>query len=250
MKVVVPEYAGLRYHSSSLFFSEPTLYVIACSTNKSSRTVLEEGQYLQLADFVSSPEVKVASIVQAAAVPLEGRRNLSDLEGKFDQMIARHSGNEWQFFEQSLIPELVTHLSNNPALVQRYLEKLSRLSNTVFGEFCVPIGGAGVPDLLSVNKFDLMNRLFGGNAIGEAKCYVKKTLTYRDVITVNGHLDSDPSRADLAVIFVAGDRIASTAWRTVLRFKRNRGSWKVIIVPRYLLIELISECGAITLLDM
>jgi hypothetical protein len=250
LKVVVPDYAEIRQRFVGLFFAEPTLYVIASSINEPVKTVLEERQYVQLADVLSSSVSAIQGILGTAAIPIPGRRSLREVEAKFDEMIARHGQRAWQFFEQDFVPVLIRHMTENPLLAQRYLEILRRLSGTVFGEFYVPIGGAGVADLRPIDKYRLMNQVFAGNATGDAKCYPKSALSYDDVIKVNYHLDSDPTEATMAIIYLAGDDVASTAWSAMMKLRQTNGAWKVIILPKYLLLELIDALEATHLLDV
>jgi hypothetical protein len=250
LSVVVADYADIRHRFAGLFFAEPTLYIIASPINDPLKTVLEELQYMQLAEILSSPASVVQERLEAAAIPIPGRTSLSETEAEFDAMMSRHSGGAWQFFEQQFVPALMLHITQNPALVQTYLERLKRLSGTIFGEYYVPIGGAGLPDLRAIEKFELMNQVFGGKATGDAKCYPSSTLSYKDVITVNYHLDADPSGAKKAVIFVSGDAVASTAWNAVMQLRQQHGAWKVVILTKYLILELVNVLEATHLLEM
>ncbi|MHA2231235.1 MAG: hypothetical protein ACXAB4_01920 [Candidatus Hodarchaeales archaeon] len=247
--LVIPPFAGVRYLSSGLFFSEPTLYILPSHIYKESRTVVEEAQYMELADLVSESQKFINERVDLAAIPIEGRRDLSDIENLFDDMLERHGERYWQFFEQEFIPAFVNHLVQNPDSAQKYLEKLQRLDGTIFGEFYVPIGGAGRPDLRSIKKFEMMNNVIGGNAIGDAKCHRESVLTYDHIETINLHLDKDPN-ADKAIIILANEKISSTAWDTVLDLRRRDGTWKIVIITKYLLLELINALEADKLLEL
>ena len=249
LTVVMPDYAEIRHRFVGLFFAEPTLYIIASPINEPAKTAIEERQYIQLADVLSNSAAVIEEKLKIAAVPILGRRDLSEVEARFDEMIARQGDRYWQFFEQDFIPALVLHITENPALVQRYLESVRRLSGTIFGEYYVPIGGAGRTDLRPISKLEMMNQLIRGNSIGDAKCHRESTLTYKHIATVNLHLDKDPT-ADTAVIYVANDNIASTAWDTVMDLRKQDGTWKMIILPKYFLLELITALEATHLLDM
>jgi len=250
LTVVVPDYSGFRHRFAGLFFAEPTLYIIASPINEPIKTVLDERQYIQLAGLLSNPALEIEEALKIAAVPIPGRKSLIEIESRFDEMIARHGKRAWQFFEQGFIPALILHITQNPELAQRYLNALRRLSGTILGEYCVPIGGAGVADLRPIGKFDLMNQVFVGNATGDAKCYPRSALSYNDVVTVNYHLDSDPTGATMAIIYLAGDDVASTAWNAMMDLRQPNGNWKVIILPKYLLLELIDALEATHLLDV
>jgi hypothetical protein len=250
LTVVVPEYSEIRHRFAGLFFAEPMLYIIASPINEPVTTVLDKRQYLQLADFLSNAAHRIEESIKFASVPISGRRSLVEVEAKFDEMLARRGKQAWQFFEQDFIPALVLHITENPALVQEYLESLRRLSGTIFGEYYVPIGGAGRTDLRPINKYEMMNQLFAGNLIGDAKCYISSSLAYDDVREVNFHLDVDPTKPAAAMISVAGDSIVSTAWNAAMELRQRYGFWRIIIITKYLLLEIIYKLGAVYLLDM
>jgi hypothetical protein len=63
------------------------------------------------------------------------------------------------------------------------------------------------------------------------------------------HLDRSNSEADLAVVFVAGHQVSSTAWVGMNEMKR-KGEWRIIIMPKYLILEIIAALEADHLLDM
>jgi hypothetical protein len=250
LKVVIPPYSGIRYQYSGLFFAEPVLYIIPSPIQEPVMTVLDKQQYLGLADLLSQPVDAIAERLEVAGTPIEGRRYYEDIEARFDEMLERHKEGGWQFFEQDFIPALVNHIAGNPELASRYLEELKRLKGTIFGDFYVAIGGGGVADLRPIKKFELMNQLFSGNFTGDAKYYSKKKLDYNEIIKINYHLDSDPAGANLAIVYVSSNNIVSSAWDAMMKLKRPDGRWKVIILPKYLIFELLSELEAISLLEM
>lgn len=250
LTVTWPEYASPRLQAG-LFFAEPTLYVINSPIDKPTSTVLEATQYILLADILIEGSSDFEQKLQLAATPIHGRVELAEIETKFDEMLNRHDKRRWQFFEQDFIPALVRHISHNPALVHQYLDKLKRLSTTIFGFFHVPVGGAGLPDMIAINKFDLINQFVEGSNLGECKLYQGTSrLTYEQVIKTNGHLDMNFAGEGFAVMYVSTDNIVSTAWSTMLKLKRPNGRWKIIIIPKTLLLELIYELEATNLLDM
>jgi len=214
-----------------------------------SDKLLEERQYLELSELLSNSPELLSEKIEVAAIPIEGRKYLSETESRFDSMLERHGKRYWQFFEQEFIPNLVLHMTRHPEPMQKYLDTLRRLSGTIFGEFYVPIGGAGRTDLRPINKFVLMNQVFSGNAIGDAKCHRDAELTYDHISKVNLHLDKDRT-SKMAIIIVANDKISSTAWDTVIDLRKPDGTWKIIIIPKYLLLELINAVDGEKLLDM
>ncbi len=246
--IVITMYGDVCSLSRGLFFSEPTLYILPSHIEQEDRTILEDQQYMELTDFISETRDEIIKRITIAATPIDGRLNYEEIESQFDDMLERHQKRRWQFFEQEFIPALTNYLSQNPAKVQAYLEKLQRVDQTVFGEFHVPIGGAGQTDLMPVNKFSMMNQLISGNKIGDAKCHTEASLDYSDISTINLHLDRDRDN-DVAVVYVANDDIRPNAWRAILDL-RTDGKWKIIILQKYLLLELISEIDATHLLEL
>jgi hypothetical protein len=250
LKVVVPDYAGVQHLSAGLFFAEPTLYIIASPIDDPPKTILEESQYLGLSEILSEPVAAIEERISIAAIPIQGRRDLSDVEARFDDMLERHRNRRWQFFEQDFIPAFVQCVTERPELSEAYLSRLKRLHQTIFGTYHVPIGGSGVTDLRGIGKYELMTELFRGEFIGDAKCYVDSALEYEKLTSVITHLETDSTKPRKAVVFVAGDDISSTSWDLMIRLRDQWGYWRLAIVPKYLLLEMISELDAIRLLDM
>jgi len=249
-EVVLSEYADSRYLYRGLFFSQPTLYVAVSPIAGRPMVRLEEHQFVTLTTFLTEPVEAVDEMVRLAAVPIHGRRDYDECQEKFDQLLARYPEKErWGYFEQVLIPALVRHVAANPELAYAYLDALRRLHGTIFGEYHVPIGGAGVTDLRAVDKYEVMNDFFSGQFIGDAKCYVKSKLSYDDIVAHHAHLDVDPTHPRRGIIFVASDDIASTAWNFVMQLRQRYGYWRMIIIRKYELLEMISELNATHLLD-
>lgn len=247
---VIADSADFRYRAAGLFFAEPTLYLVVSPINNPVKTVLEEKQHVQLAEVLSGSAESLEDKLRLASVRIPGRVDLAHLENRFDAMLDRHKESAWQFFEV-FVSALREHFAKNPEAVQSYLVRLRRLSGTVFGEFSVPIGGSGVADLRAIEKFEYMSQVFGGNSSGDAKCYTyPSALSYSDVVKVNAHLDADPMKPSMAVIYLASDRVVSTAWNFAMSIRRNTGKWKILILPRYLLLEVIMAMEAGSLLDM
>ena len=134
-------------------------------------------------------------------------------------------------------------------MVESYLQCLKRLDGTIWGDYYVPVGGAGQPDSIPINKFEIMNQICSGNMITDAKHYGKASLSRDDVNTIFMHLNTSVTQVNQAVIFMSSDKVVSTAWIQVAELKRNFGKWKIVIVPRYLLFELIDALKANSLLE-
>jgi hypothetical protein len=260
LKVVIPDITPAfrtqdqlrqrtQVQSAGFVFSEPTLYVIASPINECPRTALEEGQYIGLTNLLSEPKEALEEIISLAATSIQGRYDLREIESRFEEMIARHSSRDWQFFEQEFVPALLHHISTSPELVEKYLRLLRRLSSAIFGYYHVPVGGAGQPDFVSIDKFELMRQVFQGGIEGDAKCYIRSTLSDGDMAKIAYHLDRSKTEATMAVVFMAGHDVASTAWTGMMEMKR-KGRWRVVIVPKYLILELIAALEADHLLDI
>lgn len=110
LKVVVPRYAEIQDQSAGLFFAEPTLYVIVSPIDDPVKTVLEGTQYIGLSEILSETVDVLEERISVAATPIYGRRNLSDVEARFDGMLERHRDRRWQFFEHDFIPAFVQHV--------------------------------------------------------------------------------------------------------------------------------------------
>lgn len=251
LKVIMPELAELQNLYGGIFFAEPTLYIFTSPVTPKTMNALEEKQCLELSEFLSQPQGHIMNKVSSAAIPIEGRLDLSSVEASFDDMLDRHNGDHsWQFFEQDFIPCFIKYLIENPKAVIRYLDKLRKVRSTVFGEYYVPIGGSGVTDLRAVDKYGIMSELLEGDFIGDAKCYVESTLNYDALKSVNAHLNTDPTDPQKAIVFVAGNDVSATAWDFVFKLKDRSGTWKITIIPKYLLLEMINELDALSLLEM
>ena len=105
-------------------------------------------------------------------------------------------------------------------------------------------------DLRQIDKYEMVSELFEGEFIGDAKCYVDSTLNYNDLTSVITHLDTDPTCPKRTIVFVAGNDISSTSWDLMMRLRHRSGYWKLVIVSKYLLLEIICELDAEQLLDM
>jgi hypothetical protein len=248
LRLVVLDYAEARYRFAGLYFTEPNLYVIASPINDPVRHVLEEQTYVQLWDLLSRNASWLAEKVDVAAHPIPGRMELASVERRFDAMLARDNG--WQHFEQQFVPALYAHVSENPKLVARYLGQLKRMSGTVLNYFAVPIGGAGRTDLRPINKLELMNEVFAGNAIADAKRYVQSKLEQNHVSKILLHLMTDPQKPSCAIVFLSTDEVRSSAWEAVMRLRNNEGFWKIIVLTKYMILELLTQLDAVKLLEV
>jgi hypothetical protein len=246
LKLVILDYADDRYRFAGLYFAEPNLYVTVSPINDPTKHILERQAYIGLWDLLSQDASWLADKADVAAYPIPDRVELDPIEQLFDAMLARDNG--WQYFEQQFVPALCTHICENPQLVKRYLGQLKRLSGTVLNYFTVPIGGAGRTDLRPINKFELMNEVFTGNAIADAKRYVQSTLEQEHVSKILLHLETDPQRPSRAIVFLSTDRVRSSAWEAVMQLRSNQGFWKIIVLTKYMILELLTQLDAVKLL--
>ena len=251
LMIVMPEICSdLEYRSRGLFFAEPCAYLTISSLHCDIHTVLEQNQHLKLSDLLCESASSIEEFLKLAVVPIVKRRYFGDISDRFDVMMERHKSRGWQFFEQDFIHNLLKHISGNPALTESYLQCLKRLDGTIWGEYYVPVGGAGQPDSIPINKFEMMNQICSGSMIADAKYYGKSSLSSDDVNTIFMHLHTNVVQAKQAVIFMSSDQVVSTVWTRLAELKRNQGRWEIIVVPRYLLFELIDAIKADVLLDM
>ncbi len=248
LQLVVLDYAEARYRFAGLYFSEPCLYVIVSPINEPITHVLEEPSYTQFTDILSQEAGWLAGKLDLAAYPVPDRMALAPVEQKFDAMLAKPKG--WQHFEQVFTPALQRHISENPALLNGYLGQLRRLSGTVFNYFNVPIGGADRTDMRPINKLQLMNEVFEGNAIVDAKRYVKSSLEQEHIDKILRHLEVDPQRPRRAVIFLSTNRVSPSAWEVVMQLRNKNSYWKIIVLTKYMLLELLTSLEAIELLEL
>ncbi len=248
VKLVVLDYAEARYRFAGLYFAEPHLYVVASPINDPVRHVLDEQTYVQNWDLLSHDASWLAEKIDVAAHPIPGRIELTSVERQFDAMLAKDKG--WQYFEQQFVPALYAHVCENPRLVEQYLGQLKRISGTVLNYFVVPIGGAGRTDLRSINKLELMNEVFAGNAIADAKRFVQSNLEQEHVSKILLHLETDPQKPSRAIVFLSTDGVRSSAWEAVMQLRSNQGFWKIIVLTKYMVLELLTQINAVNLLDV
>lgn len=247
LTLVLLDYAEARYRFAGLYFAEPYLYVVVSTINEPITHALEKNVHIQFADILSQDEAWLAEQIDLAAYPVPDRMALESVEKQFEAMLAREDG--WQYFEQQFALALQIHITEYPELVAQYLGQLKRLSGTVFNYFAVPIGGPGRTDMRLINKFEVMNNVFAGNAIIDAKRYTKSShLEEKDIKGILAHLMTDPQRPDRAIIFLSTDQVRSSAWELVLQLKERNGDWKIIILTKYMMLELITQLDAMHLL--
>ena len=247
LTLTVIDFAEARFRYAGQYFAEPFLHVIASPINEPGKHVLEEGNYVELADLLSRDEAWLTEKVDLAAHPIQDRPQLARLEALFDSMLSRRDG--WQYFEQQFVPDFYAHVDQHPTLVSRYLSQLKRWNDTVLGYFSVPIGGAGRTDLGQINKLEIMNELFRGGAIADAKRYVRSALELKDFREVLNHLMTAPTRPRNAVIFTSTDKVRSSVWDELRKLRNNEGYWKIIVLTKYMILELLAALDACHLLS-
>lgn len=253
LDVVIPAWAEQQFLMRGPFFSDPTLYVHV-APHKELPTVLEEAQHFDLTDLLVYSTEWIQERLETASIPLKGRPSLRHLVDKFDAVVERHvdpdvtlqQGDFFEYFCRDLLDYLNEHLEET----NDYLRSLRRLRGTAFGEMHIQVGGSGNTDIIPVDKFEMMNQLCAGSFVADAKCTLSTKLTKGDVETVNGHLTTNKWEADRAVIILASEKVADNAWNFIADARHNNGGeWKIMLIPKYVLIELIHAVGAEHLLD-
>lgn len=253
LDVVIPAWAEQQFLMRGPFFSDPTLYVHV-GRHRELPTVLEEVQHLHLADLLVHSTEWIQERLETASIPLQGRPPVRHLVDEFDAVVDRHVDpdvtlQQGDFFEY-FCRDLLDHLNEHLAETNDYLRSLRRLRGTAFGEMHIQVGGSGNTDIISVDKFEMFNQLCAGSFIADAKCTLSRGLTRADVLTVNGHLTTNEWGAEHAVIILANEKVADNAWNFIAKVRRNNdGRWKIMLIPKFTLIELIHAVGAEHLLD-
>lgn len=247
LHVVFPRYAPPEYQQRGLFFNPPTLFVHVSPLEIRDWTVLERRQHIFLADFLTKPRAEIAEHVSESAAPIENAPELEDLLSDLKDAVERHSGNTTEkgtYFEL-VCREVLRRIQEKRDTAQRYLNRLKRLKDTVFGEIQVQLGGAGGTDIISIDKYELLQQFFEGGFIADAKCYGKSTFGQDERREVLDHLESNDYDADHAIVMMYGEDIAASTWRKVYGYKQNNnGHWKILVIPQYLFLELVHVFNA------
>lgn len=242
LHVVLPRYAPPKYQHRGLFFNPPTLFIHVSPLEVDEWTVLERRQHILLSDFLTSLRSRVSEHVSNAATPIENSPDLQDLLGDLEDAINRHSGDftEKGTYFELVGNELLRRIEQSPETAQEYLRCVKRLRGTIFGEIRVQLGGSGGTDIISIDKYELLQQLFEGGFIGDAKCYGNSTFGQNERREVLDHLESAEHDWDLAIVIMYGDDIAASTWRRIYGYRRkNNGRWKIMIIPQYLFLELV-----------
>ncbi len=248
MDLVIPTWTEQQFLMRGPFFSDPTLYVHV-DRDKELPTVLEEAQHIHLVNFLVCSTNWVKKRLEIASTPIRDRPSLHHLTEKFDAVVNRHvdpnvtlqQGDFFEYFCRDLLKHLNTHLEET----NDYLRSLRRLRGTRFGEMHIQVGGAGNTDIISVDRFEVFNQLCEDSFIADAKCKLSTGLEMDDVLTVNGHLTTNEWDAKHAVIILASEEVADNAWDFIAKARSNNdGHWKIMLIPKYALIELIHAVGA------
>jgi len=95
-----------------------------------------------------------------------------------------------------------------------------------------------------------MNEVFAGNAIADAKRYVQSKLEQNHVSKILLHLMTDPQKPSCAIVFLSTDEVRSSAWEAVMRLRNNEGFWKIIVLTKYMILELLTQLDAVKLLEV
>jgi hypothetical protein len=246
--VALPEWAEQEFLSRGPFFSDPTLYVHLDQINRMP-TVLEETTHVHLSDLLIRSKGWLEEQLEVASTPIPKHSSLRHLVKQFDTVVERHVDpnvtlQQGDFFEY-FCRDLLSHLKNHPEKTNDYLRSLSRMRGTAFGEMHIKVGGSGNTDIIPVDRYEMFNQLCEGSFISDAKCKISTGLTKNDILTVNGHLTTNHWDADHAVVILASEEIADNAWDFVAEARRNNGGrWKIMLVPKFALIELIHAVDA------
>ena len=246
--VVIPKWAGQEFLSRGPFFSDPTLYVHVDQVNRLP-TVLEETTHVHLSELLVRSREWLEKQIEVASTPIPERSSLTHLVDRFDTVVERHVDSnvtlqQGDFFEY-FCRDLLNHLKNYPEKTDNYLRSLRRMKGTAFGEMHIKVGGSGNTDIISVDRYEMFNQLCEGSFIADAKCKLSTGLTKKDVVNVNGHLTTNHWGANHAVVILASEEIADNAWGFIAEARRNNGGrWRIMLLPKFALIELIHAVDA------
>lgn len=230
-----------------IYFGGAHLYIYFATYDRPLTTLLSENYVLWLGDFLSLSPFNIAQrFLIAASQPLNiGRFELSQYEKLFDTYIT----GSWQDFEKRFVPELMERIIQNPKRLELYLTDLQGLSQTLLGSFSVSIGGAGKTDIRFISKYEYVSTIFHPHNIADGKRYASSSLRAEDVIKVLNHMMQIPFQQKLsAVIFAATNEIQSGAWANICSYRDSQGYWLIVILPRYLIIELLVVFDSIDLI--
>ncbi len=240
--------SSIKYRYVGQFFSEPVLYVPAEGTIDVAPHLLERIRFARLEDFIADSDDQLCDDLRTVSQPRLGDVSYAGTEQLLAAYLKRHS---WQHFQNVLILEFYKYCQSHPKLVDHYLTTLKRDRGTFLASFPVSIGGAGKTDFRLIEKLDYLQTLFQARVIGDAKFYARKTrLASKEIDTIHMHLSTDAggSKSVVAIVFVTSDQIESTVWDKITMLKNNAGEWKVVVIPKYLLLELIQALNATHLL--
>ena len=257
LRLVLADRAEVEPLHKGLFFGTPGLYVQVDPNARRDVDLLQELQIVPFVQILVSSDEELSGIVQEAAIPIGNRTHFAALSQALEEQIEEkakgYGGKEWQYFEQDLVPALANYISNNPEKTTKYLAKLKKLKGTLFSQYYVPVGGADSTDVQFIDKFGMITSLMKGNFIGEAKRYDEEATSKVDttnIQAVSRHLLSSPSDAEGMIFFCTTNDVRSSVWKDVLQMKLKQGRWVLIIVTRYLLLEIIDAVEAHELLGV
>lgn len=232
-----------------IYYSDNCIYIYCRIYDRPVTDILNEKMVMWLGDFLSQSCEDIASRLLIASGLAQNEHLLRYEE--YDRLFEIYvTGVTWQNFEKQFVPKLINHIINNPLKLQDYLHHLHALNNTMLGSFPVSIGGAGKTDSRLIEKFSYMQTVFKPNNIMDAKRYHGRTqLRSADIIGVNDHLTMLGREANAsAIIFTSTDNIHSTAWAKICEYKDTNGYWRIAIIPKPLILELLAFFDAIDLI--
>lgn len=237
-----------RYYG--LYFGDAYLYIYVPVYERPASHLLSENKILWLGDFLSlrKPELENRIVAASAHLPLVERKTLHEWDSQFEKFVMNIS---WQDFEKAFIPSLLKRIIESPDKITTYLDDLSALDRTILGTFPVSVGGAGETDIRLISKLEIMSTVFASRNLADAKRFSGSTLITADhVRDVLIHLNQVPvaDRAS-AIIFASTNEIQSAAWAQVCRFRDAQHYWQIVIIPRFLLLELLAVFDAYDLIE-
>ncbi|MFW6029662.1 MAG: hypothetical protein ACOCRO_05345 [Halanaerobiales bacterium] len=234
------------YLSFSYVWNNHPLYIKL--GNETVSHVIDRINSIEIAEIINNKsnfkyKMKVASL----NIEKDDRREC--LNDKFNTFLNKIDGYDFEdWFETILVPYLQDHRK----LVGKYLEKLNRDRNTIFGKIYVKIGGAGNTDIREIEKYSYISQLiYSDIKIVEAKRYQGTSEIKRNHLkTVKLQMGEDPTQPGKAIIISTTNNVQSTAWDTIFKLKNNKGEWVILIFTKSMLLELLTNVKGEKLLEI
>lgn len=166
----------------------------------------------------------------------------SNLEAEISKLLG---DQDWGFFEKSFSNKFFKILTESNEPLIEYLSYLDHNRNNIKGGIIFNVGGSSKTDIRIKSKFDYLEPLFNSQINVDPKCYAASKLTKGEYDTVVSQMMSDIHKPKAAIILSLATQVTADVWSESDTFNLINQviGRKVIIIPRYLLLEIISASG-------